>query len=158
MKKTILTDKKSGYAYAIRLLARQDYTKKMIKDKLLLRELSEKDANEIIKELEDKGYIDNLSYGRNFIADKCNLKNKGRKYIEFELIKRGFSKEECEILISECYSSTADAALSAILRKLGRPLESLDRKELFKVKEKLLRQGFLWDEISYIFGRTENIE
>ena len=129
-----LTDRKSAYAYALWLLARADYTSKMIMEKLISRELSEEIAESVVSELSERGYINNLDYGRKFIADKCNLRNKGRKYIEFELIKKGFSKEECEILLDECYESNISAALNNILRKYPMPLDKLERKELDKIK------------------------
>ncbi len=144
----ILTDRKSGYSYALWLLSRADCTSKMVKDKLISKELPSEIAEDIVTELEERGYIDNFDYARKFIADKCNLKNKGRKYIEFELIKKGFTKDECESLLSECYESTVNSALNTILRKLKKPIADLERKELDSVKAKLLRQGFSWEEIS----------
>lgn len=143
-----LTDRKSGYSYALWLLSRADYTSKMVKDKLILKNLPEDIAEDIVSELEERGYIDNYDYARKFIADKCNLKNKGRKYIEFELIKKGFTKDECEALLLECYESTVNSALNIILRKLKKNISGLERNELEKVKAKLLRQGFSWEEIS----------
>ncbi len=144
----ILTDRKSGYSYALWLLSRADCTSKMVKDKLISKELPSEIAEDIVTELEERGYIDNFDYARKFISDKCNLKNKGRKYIEFELIKKGFTKDECEALLSECYESTVNSSLNTILRKLKKPIADLERKELDSVKAKLLRQGFSWEEIS----------
>lgn len=144
----ILTDRKSGYSYALWLLSRADCTSKMVKDKLISKELPAQIAEDIVSELEERGYIDNSDYARKFIADKCNLKNKGRKYIEFELIKKGFTREECEALLSECYESTVNSALNTILRKLRKSIAELERKELEAVKAKLFRQGFSPEEIS----------
>ena len=153
-----LNDFKSAYAYALRLIALKDYTSKMLEDKLRLRNLPEDTAKEVIKELENKGYIDNRDYGRRFIEDSTKLKNKGRKYIEFELIKRGFSREEAEMLIDECYSSPIEEAFEKILKKYNKKYEELDIKEKNSVKNKLLRQGYVYEEISELTGKKDTFE
>lgn len=153
-----LTDFKSAYAYALRLIALKDYTSKMIEDKLRLRKLPEDIAKNVTKELEQKGYINNEDYGRRFIEDSVNLKNKGRKYIEFELTKRGFSREEASLLLDECYSSPIEEAFNKILRKYGKKYEELDIKEKNSVKNKLLRQGYVFEEITGLTGKKDTFE
>lgn len=155
IKKREITDYKSGFCYAIRLISMKDYTSKMIKDKLVLRGLSQDIADEIINELEDKGYINNEDYARKYIEDCCNLNKKGRKYIEFELIKRGFSKEEVDFFIKECYNSNVDDAFLRILSKYGKKYSELDIKEKNSIKNKLLRQGYVWEEIQTCLSKED---
>ncbi len=153
-----LSDFKSAYAYALRLIALKDYTSKMIEDKLILKNLPEDIAKKVTKELEQKGYINNEDYAKRFIEDSINLKNKGRKYIEFELIKRGFSKEEATLLLDECYSSPIEEAFNKILRKYNKKYQELDIKEKNSVKNKLLRQGYVYEEINSLTGKKETFE
>lgn len=158
MRKKELTNFKSAYNYALRLLSRADYTSKMIERKLLARSLPKDISDEVIDELVRAGYINNDDYGRKFITDMCNLKNKGKIYIEFELSKKGFSKDEIFTLMNECYKSSIEEALAKILFKLNKPVKALDAKELNSVKRKLLSQGYFWDEIGNLLGRMEAIE
>ena len=150
MKGKPLTDFKSGYAYAIRLLYRADYTSKMIEDKLLSRGLSKELAREVTDKLKSDGYTDDLDYGRKFIEDACNLKSKGAKYIEFELSKRGLAKEDISSLMEEHYRPDIKRALDNILRKLSKELSDLDYKEIASVKGKLIRKGYSFDEIAKV--------
>jgi len=156
MIKKNLTDFKSGYEYAIRLLARADYTSKMVEDKLISRGLLRETAKEITERLENSGIIDNLDYGRKFIEDSCNLKAKGKKYIEFELSKKGLSKEDISSLLSEFYKPNTDEAIKKHIRKLNKPLNELDFKELNSLKSKLLRMGYSFEEISAAIGGYED--
>lgn len=156
MAEKFLTDFKSGYAYAIRLLYRADYTSKMIEDRLARKGLPRDIAREITEKLKKDGYTDDLDYGRKFIEDACNLKGKGIKYIEFELSKRGLTKDEISSLLEEYYRPDIKKSLDGILRKLNKSLEELDYKELSSVKAKLIRKGYTFDEISGVLSPDFN--
>ena len=124
----------------------------MIEDKLLLRGLPKELARDVVTKLKDDGYTDDLDYGRKFIEDSCNLKTKGAKYIEFELSKRGLSKDDISFLMEENYRPNIQKALDNILRKLNKELSDLDYKEIASVKGKLIRKGYSFDEISEVLS------
>lgn len=158
MEKKEIKDFKSAYIYALRLLSRADYTSKMIEDKLTSRGLPEGIAKEVTDKLISEGFINNTDYGIKFIENSLNLKSKGKRYIEFELSKRGFQKEEISELLEENYTSKAKEALNKILKKTGKTVNELDFKELNSIKGKLVRQGFTFDEISGLFREEETFE
>ena len=151
-----VTDKKRATEYCLRILMMRDYSSAMIKEKLKLRGCGGEIADEVISGLRESGYIDDREYASNLIKSLISRK-KGRKYIEYELGKRGIERELAEELLDENYTSSAFEALESELQKTGKPLSALERKDRGKIINKLMRMGYSYDEISDCFGRMKDI-
>ena len=139
--------KKNALNDALKIVARSTTTKKNIKDKLKIKKYPEEVIDYAVDYTSERGYVDDDDYAKSFVKSAVS-KGKGQKYIEFELTKRGIDKERIRELVSE-YSSSEDVK-NVFLKKLKSVMgnkEAPDYKDINKVKDYLLRQGFSYDEI-----------
>lgn len=133
---------------ALRIVLRADTTIKNIKEKLTLKKYPQFAVDNAIKHLESKGFIDDLEYAKNFIKHSFN-KGKGKKYVEFELAKRGIKTDKTEALLDKYYKEdlicdVADKKLISLIKGKEKP----DYKDLNKLRDYLMRQGFCYDEVN----------
>ncbi len=151
-----ITDYERAVKYGIWLLSRADYTAFMIKEKLKRKECPEKIAEEAVAYLCECGYIDDYGYGQRLVSELSEIRKKGKRYIRFELKKKGISDELAEELMSECESDIFSAAENA-LRKYRKSVSELEIKELNSFRAKLVRQGFSQSEISDCIRRMKEL-
>ena len=130
----------------------RDYSSHMIKEKLKQRKCEDEIIKNTVEYLCENGYVDDREYALNLISS-LSAKKKGRKYIEFELRKRGIEDDLVSELVESNYVSPIEAAFEAELRKYGVPFEELGGKEKGKIINKLMRMGYSYEEISGCFGR-----
>ncbi len=140
--------KKKALNDALKIVLRADTTIKAIKEKLTLKKYPEFAATYAIEYLLEKGFVNDFEYADKFVKSAFN-KGKGKKYAEFELIKRGIKTEEIEILLDKYYkedliSEVTDRKLISLIKGKDKP----DYKDLGKLRDYLLRQGFCYDEIN----------
>lgn len=134
-------------------IARVNCTTGQVKEKLKKRKYPDAAIEQVMAYIEEKGFIDDYEYALSF-AKISVKKGKGEKYISFELLKRGISDETVNEVISLTRDesklfSVAEKKLSAILKGKEKP----DYKELNKLKEYLMRQGYGYEEISEAVSR-----
>lgn len=139
----------------LKFLSRADLTKKMAEDKLRQKKYPEEIINNVLEELCKKGYINDCDYAHDFVRAAVK-KDKGKKYIEFELKKRGIDDETIEKLICEFYGDVdvfkvAEKKFSSILKGKEAP----DYKDFCKLRDYLIRSGFGYEEISDVLSRVK---
>lgn len=140
--------KKKALNDALKIVLRRDTTIKAVKDKLALRKYPEFAVLYASDYLLEKGFVDDLEYAKNFVKSAFN-KGKGKKYVEFELIKRGIESDKTELILEKYYkgsliSEVTDKKLISLIKGKERP----DYKDLNKLRDYLVRQGFCYDEIN----------
>ena len=142
--------KKNALLSAMNMVLRADSTAFLISQKLKMKKYTNDVVDYVVEYMESHGYLNDSDYGRNF-AKSAFQKGKGRKYVEFELSKRGISKDVIENLCDEFYDGSlirevANKKLSSILRSK----ENIVYKELASLRDYLLRQGYMYDEINEV--------
>lgn len=133
---------------ALKIVLRADTTIKNVREKLLSKKYPDFAVDNAIEYLKSKGFVDDFEYAKNFVKSAFN-KGKGKKYAEFELIKRGIESDKIELLIDKYYkndliSDAADKKFSSLVKGKETP----DYKDFNKLREYLLRQGFCYDEVN----------
>lgn len=136
--------------YALKLLAKKDYTEQEIRQKFNRRQVDETEAKAALLFLKEKSFIDDTRYARNY---QQTHGSRGAVRIKYELAKRGV----CDQIISELFSQndsereTAKAKEAAIywLSK-----KSAKYEDKYKLKQNLMsrlsRQGFEYDIVIQI--------
>lgn len=140
---------------AYRYLMRGDYTRKSLYEKLVRREIPEEIVESALEKIVEKGYVNDYEYAKKYIKDAM-LKNKGKRYIEFELYKKGIEKDIISYILED--EDMGDKAYEIAEKKVLTILKGKDKpeiKDLRKVNDYLLRQGFSFDEVS---GAIERIK
>ena len=139
---------KNALQDALSFIAKVNCTKKQVEDKLSLRKYPYDAIKKAMDYIGEKGFIDDYEYALSF-ARMSVKKGKGERYIQFELSKRGIPEDMVKEVVSltcndECLLPVAQKRLGMILKGREKP----DYKDLNKLKEYLVRQGYGYDKIS----------
>lgn len=125
------------------LLVKKDYPIREFKTKLILKYREKEIVEEIIEEFIEKGYLDDMEYGRSYIKTH----NYGRKKMEFMLLQKGISLD----IIKELLEENSDSELEEIKRIWLR----LGEKEKDKKIVSLMRKGFQYRDIKKVISELE---
>lgn len=118
-------------------------TKKQITDYLIKQGYDNQLQNYVIEKLTEYNYINDLSYAKTYIQ---SYKRKyGRRKIEYELYKKGLSKEDIEVSMQDFESDEDD--LLALAKKHFKNKEQT-AENFQKTSAYLASKGFGWSEIS----------
>ncbi len=129
------------------LLAKRDYGKKELEDKLYLKYRSRNISLKILNKLEEEGYLDDEAYAISFINAH---KKWGVKKLEYHLILKGINKEIIRELLTENNESQLEE-IKKIWIKLG------DKEERKKI-ESLMRKGFNYEDIKKTLRDWDDID
>ena len=146
---------------AFRLLGRRQHASFELSRKLWNKDYEQKLIDEVIEELQKKGYLDDKEFIRVFVADKSKTKNWSVKRIKGELFKRGIaSKLIDETLIDQPREADIENAMKLANKKYEVLLKrKLERKELRnKLSAYLFSKGFDYDLIKEVCRKLLNDE
>lgn len=142
MKKVEESSNKSAYLYAIRLLAKRDYSIHKLTKKLKEREYDSDHVNEAIKEVVKLGYINEELYCEARVKTFM-LKGLHPSFIQMKLYEEGLSVEEAMILqvFSEYSMTIHDQVQELLIKKLPKDgsYKGLDYETQLKTKLKAFR-------------------
>lgn len=91
--------------------------------------------------------VDDYKFARWWVEQRNTFRPKGRKALNFELLKKGVSKEIIGKVLEEVGPNEKRVALD-LLKKRARKWERLEKKDTKKkMYELLTRQGFSWEVV-----------
>lgn len=131
--------------YTIYLLAKKDYFKKDLSDKLYGIYREKNIVSEVLDLVEEKGYIDDFSRAKNYIDSH---KNYGSNKLSFELMRRGINKDNIKELLGE----NEDAEYTELERIIEKQKKD---KTVEKLIQSLMRKGFEYKKIKMVLERGE---
>ncbi|MCH8012193.1 MAG: RecX family transcriptional regulator [Candidatus Marinimicrobia bacterium] len=139
---------------AYRLLGYRQRSVSELRTRLLQKGWESDEIEPVIKELYDKGYLDDLEFARMYTRDKIKLKYLGPVALRNELFRTGVDKEIIEKVIDEAYSSKSprELMLELLLKKrisLDKPMEN---KEKIRLVNLLKRKGYRWEDIEPVIS------
>jgi len=134
---------------AFSYLARQEYSQSQLRERLSKRCEKPELIERVLTYLVEEGYQSDRRFAETYIRAKSE-QGQGAKKINFDLSRKGISKN----LISELLESRQDdpkqVALNYLKRKFGEE-PPLDMKEKSKWFRHMAGRGFSFDEIEYAF-------
>lgn len=129
--------------YMIRLLGRRDHARNELRDKARKKNFPIESIEEILDELTDKKYINNLEFARKYTRDKFEFNKWGLNKIRSELFRKGIKEKEIQEALLEIDSKEADIAIKSLVLKNRRKFERTDPlKRKKKIFDFLLRKGY----------------
>ncbi len=145
-----LHQKLKAVKYCQYLLSFSDKSSKVLMQKLREKEYSADVAQEALKVLKDAGLSDEKEMCVKKLHSLANTKLYGKSRIRAELIAKGFSRCDIDCSLDECDIDFYELALR-LFTKLANAagLESTRDEALIKVKTKMSRYGYSFDEIRY---------
>lgn len=129
--------------------AYQERTIKEVRQRLRDWQLTDEDADPIIKELIAQNYLNESRFARSFVGGKFRIKKWGKLKIRQEMKLKGLSKEAIKQGLEEIDGDEYEATLRDLIYKKRQSL----RGEPTQIKQKLVRfaasRGFesdlIWD-------------
>lgn len=130
--------------YLLRLLGRRDHASHELRLKALKKDFKKSILDDVIFELEEKGYINNYSFAKKFVHDKFEFNKWGPNKIRMHLIKKNIDKKIIDKILIEQIpgEKRADALVELILKKKRAILRADPEKRRKKIFDYLLRKGF----------------
>ena len=127
-------------------MTRSDKTRKELKTRLFQKFIPADIIEEVLNEMEDDGYVDDAKLAVNFVRNKSEYANMGKRAIENKLYQKGIDKD----LIQEATSSidmegefgkAKDLALSRLYST-----SKMDKQKRYtKIVSLVIRRGFTGD-------------
>ena len=139
------------------LLKSRDYTKHELAQKLRKEYYSEEIIERAVTYVASYGYVDDIRYAKAYIHYAG--KTKSRKQIEFDLMKKGISKDVITSAFDELNEleelESEEELIQALLVKKHYKNEEATVEELRKIIGFLYRKGFSLDKIYKVVGERE---
>lgn len=133
----------SALSYSYWLLARKDYSKGELRNKLFLKYRDNSLISKIIEKLSEMSYINDYEFAKSYITSH---KNWGRKKIEYFLSM----KEVDSSVIAELLDNNIDEELE----KIEKLWIKMGKKEEHKKIESLMRKGFQYGLIKKFLSQN----
>jgi regulatory protein len=137
----------SARTAVLRLLARRDYTKAELTERLLARGYAEPAVDSALRALEADGTVDDRRAARAHVRTASRVKGRGRLRIARELDARGIARDIARDALDTLSPADDTEAVRRFLqkRRVPRQLSPADRRKIF---QQLLRRGFAVDTIA----------
>lgn len=100
--------------------------------------------DDVIEELKQIGYINDLNYIERAVNEYINLKNMSIKEIEYKLISKGIKKENIENYIYENREKLLDYEIKSATNIINKKIYSLEKKEILNY---LRKKGYMEDSL-----------
>ena len=146
---------------AFRLLGRRQHASFELSRKLWNKDYEQKLIDEVIDDLQKKGYLNDIEFIRAFVAEKSKTKNWSTKKIKSELLKRGIDLKLIDRMLNgQTVESDFENAMKLANKKYEVLLKrNLERKDLRnKLSTYLFSKGFEYDLIKEVCRKLLNDE
>lgn len=156
-KKVEESSQEGAYLHSLRLLARQDYSKKKLQEKLKIKGFDEEHIQQAIEELEDKNYQSDERY------TEAKIKQLAHKNYAAGHIQRSLETEGIKIELEKIYEvfeqsgvSEDDQIQALVLKKRPNASWAKNTPESYKLRSKAiqyaLQKGHDYAEIKRVLG------
>ena len=132
--------KKPAFTYLLELISRQDYSKSRLRQKLLMKEYGEEEAEAALKKLEELRLLNDKETAKSQFRFLYDGSKNSVKEIKYKLLRRGFSREDIEEAAPE---ENEERELSAAIKALS--IKFRKNKDPLKMRSYLFRHGFSGD-------------
>ena len=136
----------------ILLLSYRSRSKKELKDILLAKNFKIENIINVIKKLEERGYINDLVFAKMYASHMIKEKYFGRYLVEKKLLSHKIEFSIMDPIITQLYLEfPANYLINKILKKKKWTQKNLLKNKL-KIINHLKRKGFHWDDIKPLFS------
>ena len=133
---------------ALEMLDRRDYSRAELQKKLTEKGVSAEEAAEAVEYLASLGFVDDRRYA-SLVLRQYAGKGYGSRRVRMELMRRGLDRNVIDDALTEMPEQ--DDTLDRLLRQ--KLHGSLERADIKKATDALVRKGYGYDEISAALHR-----
>jgi regulatory protein len=131
------------YNQVLALIVRRPRSQWEIENYLKQKGVEEDTAQELVRQLEDKGYIDDLDFARRWVSNRRLLKNISRRKLEVELRQ----KRVGDVVIKQAMSEDQTSELEVLKQEIEAKRRQSRYKDDQKLMQYLARQGYGYGDI-----------
>tara|TARA_S200000501_G_scaffold361943_1_gene390854 strand:- start:2642 stop:3289 length:648 start_codon:yes stop_codon:yes gene_type:complete len=136
---------------ALRLISYRKRSKKELKDRLKVQKYSMPNIAIVIKELEQKRYLDDKKFSETFILSRIKNKKLGPIALINDLKTHGISFEDVEKFMDKAYKQyPAKKLILEIVSKRTRSTKRLTTEDRRRLINHLKQKGFYWSDIQEV--------
>jgi regulatory protein len=137
------------YDVAVRALMRRGHSSSEMQKLLERRADNELLVRVVLARLRENGKLDDLSYAKQFVRQRTEIRRQGKFRITRDLRARGVADEHITAALAEASAETDETALvrQRIERKLKLTRGEVDERKIASLYRSLLRAGFAPDLI-----------
>ena len=136
---------------AARYLNYRPRSRQEVRDRLRRAGIAESATARLLRELEEKGDLDDARFAREWVQAKVLGGRSGPRLISKQLAERGVARGLIEeALAAELPSEHKLAAARRLVEKRGAGRDLADARERKRLADHLLRRGFEWDIIETV--------
>ncbi len=139
---------------AFRYLGRRAHSEQELRIKLKQKDYNESSVSEVINELKQSGFINDLDFARAFTRSRLLSKPMGAKGLRSALWRKGIEEKIIDKVVCEAFSEKSEEAFARALvarkQESFRNLDTLVKKK--RLQDLLLRRGFTWDVITEVMS------
>ena len=129
--------------WAAKLCAAREYCSDDIRRKLIQKGIAPKEADELCRQLKEKGFLDDQRYARAHVADKYRFNHWGRVKIRFMLRSKRLPEELIDEALAgideEAYLEALGDFLIGRLKNLG---DKATEEDAWKVARSAINRGY----------------
>jgi regulatory protein len=153
----LLKLKKAEAAFAARkksltLLERRAYTGAQLKMKLTEAMFPAEIIRDVIKDLTERGFLDDVQYAQAWIASQIRRKPQGRRLLYAGLVRKGVNRHDAEKMITDGYAPAEEEAQCEICLKKFAARRGWEAEELLPA---VARRGFDMTLIRKVYRRLK---
>jgi regulatory protein len=145
---------------AYRSLAYRSHTAHELRARLERRGHAAAIIDEVLRQLEDEGYVDDRKLARDWAYYRLQSKPVGRRRLAWELQRRGISRELSQEIIREIYTACDELALAeqAARKHLGARQLPHSSRERQRFARYLVGLGFERDTIATVLSSILEVD
>ena len=124
---------------------------KEVKDDLVAHEFTSETADQVIEQLKEQGYLNDLIYAESYTRTAANVSGKGPYVIKRELKKRGVKDETIEEAMEQYpFDQMVENGVALAEKVMRRSSQHSSRETNNKIRQNLMQKGFQSDVITQV--------
>lgn len=146
-----ISGRKKIFDKVLNFLSFRPRSEKEVKDYLFKKKVDEEEAGAVIKELKEKGYLNDEEFARWWIEQRQTFRPKARRVLVIELRQKGIAQDLIVKSLNDYINKDTEfeMALKLAKKKAG-TLEKLPPDEFRqKLGNYLVRRGFEWEIVKH---------
>ncbi|MFQ6673853.1 MAG: regulatory protein RecX [Fidelibacterota bacterium] len=142
---------------ALRLLSYRPRSIWELTDRLRRKGWGEREVAPVIRDLEEKGYLDDREFANMLARDRIQRKFLGPRALKHELMKAGVPGDLIDEVLDDTYRQTPpESLIRSLLSKRGiDPGKPVAAKEKTRIVNLLKRRGFSWSDMEPVVSRLK---
>jgi regulatory protein len=139
---------------AIRYLGFRSRSQKEVENYLQRKGFCTEVVEEVIEKLKGYGYIDDMTFAKEWVSNRMRNNPKGKRTMVQELRAKGVHQNIIDNIMSTITDEEEEALALVLVEKYYKRYKGLEEREMvYRIGQALARRGFQWELIQRVIRR-----